>query len=56
MWWHRYACVSTDVRPKWFPAKCIKPTLDKQQTTTKDSKAPAEPSEDIFNDNTLFDV
>jgi len=55
MWGHGYACVSTDVGPTWFPAKYIKPVLVKQQATTKDSKAPAEPSEDILSDNTLFD-
>jgi len=55
MWGHEYACVSTDVGPKWFPAKCIKPALDKQQATTKDPEAPAEASEDILSDNTLFD-
>jgi len=48
-----YACVSTDVGPKWFPVKCIKPALEKQQTTTKDPEAPAEESEDILNNNTL---
>ena len=50
-----YACVSTHLGPKWFPAKCIKPTLDKQQATTKDPEAPAEASEDILSDNALFD-
>ena len=51
----RYACVSTDEGPKWFPAKCVKLALDKQQATTKDPEAPAEASEDILNNNTLFD-
>ena len=55
MWGRRYACVSTDVGPKWFPAKCIKPALDKQQATTKDPEEPAEASEDILSNNTLFD-
>jgi len=55
MWGRGYACVSTDVGPKWFPAKCIKLALDKKQATTKDPEAPAEPSEDILSDNTLFD-
>jgi len=50
-----YACLSTDIGPKWFPAKCIKPALDKQQATTKDPEAPAEASEGILSDNTLFD-
>jgi len=55
MWARGYACVPTDVGPKWFPAKCIKPALDKQQTTTKDPEAPAEASEDTVSNNTLFD-
>jgi len=55
MWGCGYACVSTDLGPKWFPVKCIKLALDKQQPTTKDPEAPAEASEDILSDNAPFD-
>jgi len=54
-WGHGYACVSTDVGPKWFPARCVEPALKKQQATTKDPEVPAEASEDILSNNTLFD-